>query len=56
VDFFVQNLTGENCLVVSPVNLIHRTIHNSYISKAVATLVYHSGLRRMFGPLLAGMF
>jgi len=39
VDFFVQYLTGENCLVVPPVNSIHRTIHYSYISKAVATLV-----------------
>lgn len=39
VDFFVQNLTGENCLVVPPINLIHRTIHYLYTSKAVATLV-----------------
>ena len=39
VDFFVQNLTGENYLVVPPVNLIHRTIHYLYTSKAVATLV-----------------
>ena len=37
VDFFVHNLTGENCLVVPPVNLIHRTIHYLYTSKAVAT-------------------
>lgn len=39
VDFFVQNLTGENCLVVPPVNLIHRTIHYLFTFKAVATLV-----------------
>ena len=39
MDFFVQNLTGENYLVVPPVNLIHRTIHYLYTSKAVATLV-----------------
>jgi len=39
VDFFVQNLTPGNCLIVPPVNLIHRTIHYLYTSKAVATLV-----------------
>ena len=39
VDFFVQNLTRENCLVVPQVKFIHRTIHYSYTSKAVATLV-----------------
>ena len=27
VDFFVQNLDGENCLVVPPVSLIARAIH-----------------------------
>ena len=39
VDFFVQNLAGENCLVVPPVNLIYRTIQYLYSSKVVATLV-----------------
>ena len=34
MDFFLQNLTGENCLVVPPVSLIHKTIHYLYTSKA----------------------
>ena len=32
MDFFVQNLVGENCLVVPPVSLISRAIHYLYIS------------------------
>ena len=32
VDFFGQNLDGENCLVVPPVSLIARAIHYLHIS------------------------
>ena len=39
VDFFVQNLEGENCLVVPPVSLIARAIHYLHVSKAIATTV-----------------
>jgi hypothetical protein len=39
VDFFVQNVRGENCLVVPPVSLIPRVIHYLYPCKAIATLV-----------------
>ena len=39
VDFFVQNLVGEDCLVVPPVSFISRALHYLYGSKATATLV-----------------
>ena len=44
VGFFVQNLEGENCLVVPPVSLIAiRAIHYLHISRATATLVVPFG-------------
>ena len=52
VDFFVQNLTGENCLVVPPVNLIHRKIHYLYTSRAVATLVVPFWPLSHFWPII----
>ena len=55
VDFFVQNLTGENCLV-PPVNLIHRTIHYLYTSKAVATLVVPFWPSSYFWPIIGRKF
>ena len=40
VDFFVQNLEGENCLVVvPPVSIIARAIHYLHISRTTATIV-----------------
>ena len=56
VDFFIQNLTGENCLVVPPVNLIHRTIHYLYTSKAVVTLVVPFWPSLYFWPIIGGKF
>lgn len=39
VDFFEQNLTGENCLVVAPVTLITRALHYLHRQKALAPVV-----------------
>ena len=39
MDFFVQNLEGENCLVVPPVSLIARAIHYLHVSRATAIVV-----------------
>ena len=47
---------GENCLVVSQVNLIHRAIRYLYTSKAVTTLVVPFWPSSHFGPLLEGNF
>ena len=43
---------GKNCLVVPPVNLIHRTIHYLYTSKAVATLVVPFCPSSHFWPII----
>ena len=37
--FFVQQLAGENCLAVPPVDLIIRTLNYLYACRATATLV-----------------
>ena len=47
VDFFVQNLEGENCLVVPPVSLIARAIHYLHVSKAIATIVLAPVVRKV---------
>ena len=39
VDFFVQNLEGENCLVVPPVSIFARATHYLHVSRATATIV-----------------
>ena len=39
LDFSIQNLEGENCLVVPPVSLTARAIHYLHISRALATIV-----------------
>ena len=39
VDFFVQNLTGESCLVVPPATLITRALHYLHKQKALAQVV-----------------
>ena len=52
VDFFVQNVDGENCLVVPPVSLIARAIHYLHFSRAIATTESCPFGRRHFsGPL-----
>ena len=39
MDFFVQNLESENCLVVPPVSLIASAPHYLSLQKARATIV-----------------
>jgi hypothetical protein len=39
VDFFVQSVTGENCLVVPPICLIARALHYLQKHKAKATVI-----------------
>lgn len=56
VDFFVQNLVDENCLVVSPVSLISRAIHYLYVSKATATIVIPVWLSSYFWPIISMKF
>ena len=53
VDFFVQNLEGENCLVVPPVSLIARAIHYLHVSRAVATLVVPFWPSSYFWPIIS---
>ena len=56
VDFFVQNLEGENCLVVPPVSLIARAIHYLHVSKAIATIVVHFSPSSYFWPIISRKF
>ena len=53
VDFFVQQLAGENCLAVPPVDLIIRTLHYLYACRATATLVVPFWPSAQFWPLIA---
>lgn len=53
VDFFVQNLQGENCLVVPPVDLIGRAIHYLYACQACATVVVPFWPSSYFWPILS---
>ena len=42
IDFFAQELSSENCLVVPLVSLVARVIHYLSLQKAMATLVVPS--------------
>ena len=54
--FFVQNLVGENCLVVSTVSLISRAIHNLFVTKATATIVVPFWPSSFFWPIIFKKF
>ena len=56
VDFFEQNLKGENCLVVPPVSLIARAIHYLHVSRATATLVVPFWPSSYFWPIISRKF
>ena len=56
VDFFVQNLHGENCLVVPPVSLISRDVHYLYACHALATLVVPFWPSAYFWPIISRKF
>ena len=49
IDFFAQELSPENCLLVCPLSLVSRVIHYLKLQKAMATLAVHYGLRPVFG-------
>ena len=53
VDFFVQSLESENCLVVQPVVLIARLLHYLKVQRALATLVIPFWPSSSFWPLIA---
>lgn len=53
VDFFVQNLPGETCLVMPPVSLVIRALHYLYACRATAGhWWYLSGLQLNSGLYL----
>ena len=56
VDFFVQNLDGENCLVVLTVGLIARPIHYLHISRAIATIIVPFWPSSYFWPIISRTF
>ena len=53
MDFFVQNLETENCLVVPPVPLVARAFHYLSLQNARATIVIPQWASFSFWPLLA---
>lgn len=57
VDFFVQSLEGENCLVVPPVCLIVRAVINYlFLHKAVATVIVPFWPSSYFWPIISRKF
>ena len=51
VDFFVQNVGNENCLVVPPVIMITKAIHYLYAVGRLGQSLYLFGHRLIFGRL-----
>ena len=56
VDFFVQNLESENCLVVPPVPLVARALLYLSLQKARATIVIPQWPSSSFWPLLTSKY
>ena len=56
IDFFAQELSSENCLVVPPVSLVVRVIHYLSLQKAMATLVVPLWPSSSFWPLLTSKY
>ena len=56
IDFFAQELSTENCLVVPPVSLVARVIHYLSLQKATATLVVPLWPSPSFWPLLTSKY
>ena len=56
IDCFVQNLYGENCLVVPPVCLISRALNYLFQQKAKGTLVVPFWPSSSFWPLLSRIY
>ena len=56
VDFFVQNVGNENCLVVLPVTMITKAIHYLYASRAIATVIVPIWPLAYFWPVITRKF
>ena len=56
IDFFVQNLEGENCLVVPPVSLIARAINYLHVCRAIATIIVPFWPSSYFWPIISRKF
>ena len=56
MDFFVQNLESENCLVVPPVSRIARSLHYPSLQKRRATIVIPVWPSFSFWPLLTSQY
>ena len=56
VDFFVQKLEHENCLVVPPVDTIGRALNYLHACRATATLVVPFWSSSYFWPLISRKF
>ena len=56
VDFFVQKLIGENCLVVPPISLIARAVNYLHRCQAVATVVVPFWPSSAFWPIITRKF
>ena len=56
IDFFAQELSSENCLVVPPVSLVARVIYYLSLQKAMATLVVPSWPSSSFWRLLTSKY
>ena len=56
VDFFVQNVGNESCLIVPPVTMITRTIHYMYASRAIGTVIVPLWPSAYFWPVITRKF
>ena len=56
VDFFIQKLSNENCLVVPPVSIVSRTLHYLFHQKTNATVVIPLWQSANYWPLITSTF
>ena len=56
VDFFIQKLSNENCLVMPPVSIASRTLHYLFNQKTNATVVLPLWKSANYWPLIASKF
>ena len=52
----MQNLVGENCLVVPPVSLIARAINYLHVCRAIATIIVPFWPSSYFWPIISRKF
>jgi len=56
IDFFVQSLSNENCLVVPPVCIVSSALHYMFEQKAVGSLVVPFWPSSSFWPLISRIY